>query len=92
MRDLKYTRAGDVFSFGVFAAEVASGGALPLSHLADAAVITMLADERITLPPRYFRPSWAIAKAPVLYVELRVCSLCGNALVLLRVIFLLSFC
>jgi hypothetical protein len=43
VRELKWTKSADVYSFGVLAYEVASGGLLPFQHVADEALIGVLA-------------------------------------------------
>ncbi len=44
IRELKWTRASDVFSFGVVAFEVLSGGQLPYASLSDDVLMANLSD------------------------------------------------
>jgi hypothetical protein len=42
VKELKWTRESDAYSFGVLAYEIVSGGTMPFYHLADEALITFL--------------------------------------------------
>ena len=54
IRDLKWTKAGDVYSFGVLAYEVASGGQLPFPHLSNEALVPVLARVVPSMAPDLF--------------------------------------
>ena len=58
IRDLKWTRAGDVFSFGVVAFEVFSGGLLPHATLRNEALVHQLAQPGLYFPIFLFGQFW----------------------------------
>jgi hypothetical protein len=58
IRNLKWTKAGDVFSFGVLAYEVFSGGLQPYVLLRNETLISKLANPRVAIPPFLFGELW----------------------------------
>jgi len=65
VRELKWTKSADVYSFGVLAFEVVSGGQFPFNSLSDEALITLMTSSSV--------PSGSLFKTttlrpPALYV------------------------
>ena len=72
LRDLKWTRQSDAYSFGVLLFEVFSGGQPPFGRLEDPALVTLLM-ERVTASIT----AVLFASLPELAIELCVPQLCS---------------